>query len=143
MKEEVFMDIVLSGKEIIAAPKETLVPKLNDASFLVSCLPNVLEIKESSSEKAIVVQDTGFSFAKGRITLTISHLAENKMRFESKAMGGASVVDVTFSVNDNQEIIWNAEISLMGILKLVPKGLIEGASNKVIATMMEGIRKTL
>jgi carbon monoxide dehydrogenase subunit G len=136
------MDMMLNGKEVIAAAKETLAIKLNDTVFLASCLPKVLEVKEQSPEKTIVIQETGFTFAKGKLTLTISRLADNKVRFESKAMGGASVVDVSFSTAD-QEVAWSAEINLTGILKLVPKGLIEGAARKIILDIMDGVREKI
>ena len=133
------------------APQE-LWAKLSDARFLVQCIPDVHEVKQSAAEEAVCVLRPGLAFVRGTLELTlrvIEAVAPESIRLSlaTKGIGTTSTVEValTLAVQEaGTRVSWVAEMkSLGGLLKAVPQGLIRGAAQKVITDAWNSVEKQL
>jgi carbon monoxide dehydrogenase subunit G len=70
-----------------------------------------------------------------------------RYRVVSKGVGSNSTVDATISVEpgaDGSTVRWVADlVELGGLLKMVPRGLMQAAAQKVIADVWESVRPKL
>ena len=136
------------GERIFPLTPEQLWPKLRDAAFLVSCIPEGTPHDGATRDKGVCTVRPGFSFASGSLDITIEVAAGNEptaLRFtqKSKGIGTFSEVETALTIAPHEQgakVVWQAEIkSLGGLLKLVPAGLIRGAAHKVIEDVWAGV----
>src|SRR5262249_8792616 len=127
-------------KDFSQAPQEVFA-KLCDAGFLVHCVPDAEAISVSQRDKATCKVRPGFAFVRGTldIVMTVTEavaLASVKLHLASKGIGASSEVEaaLAFSAKDSgTKVKWTADLKkLGGLLKMVPKGLIQGAAQSVI-----------
>ena len=143
--------IHFEGVESYSAPPAALYPKLSDAGFLVGCLPDA-EVHEATPDKAVWKLKPKLSFLTGSLdtTLTVMERVPGesvKYRIAGKAIGAASVVEALLTLKpdgDGTAVHWSADITeLTGLLKMVPKGLVQSAAQKVIADVWAAVRPRL
>jgi carbon monoxide dehydrogenase subunit G len=137
-----------AGERIFPLPPEQLWPKLRDAAFLVSCIPDGTPQPGATRDKGVCTVRPGFSFASGSLDITIEVIdgqEPTSLRFtqKSKGVGTTSEVETSLTIAPHEQgskVVWNADIkSLGGLLKMVPAGLIRGAANKVIEDVWTGV----
>src|SRR5262245_55756534 len=126
-------------RDFAKAPAE-LWAKLNDARFLVRCIPGVEGVTTSEADRAVCTLRPGFAFVRGTLEVTLKVVEatpEKSLRLSvlSKGVGTSSDVEavLTFEPRENgTHLHWRAEVkSLGGLLKAVPTGLVRGAAQKV------------
>ena len=140
------------GERVFALPPEQLWPKLRDAAFLASCIPEGSPHDGATRDRAVCTVHPGFSFMRGSIDVTIEILGGEepttlKYSQKSKGIGSTSEVETSLTLEPHEagaKVQWRAEVkSLGGLLKMVPSGLIRGAANKVIEDGWAGVAAKL
>jgi carbon monoxide dehydrogenase subunit G len=141
-----------SGEHDFNRPPAEVWAKLRDVTFLLSCIPDVQPGAEVEQDRAQFTIRPGFSFVRGKLDATM-HIAEaaesEKLRFAvvSKGVGSSSEVqtDLHFTLKGEKTAVkWTADIKqLGGLLKAVPRGLIQAAAQKVIADVWANISTKL
>jgi 2-furoyl-CoA dehydrogenase large subunit len=138
------------GDKDFGRPPAEVWAKLSDARFLVQCIPGGEVIGQPEPAVAVAKLRPGFSFVRGTLEVTI-RVAEAtpdtlvRLALLSKGIGASSDVESALSLTpqgDGTRLHWTADVkTLGGLLKMVPKGLIQGAAESVIKdvwTQVEG-----
>jgi carbon monoxide dehydrogenase subunit G len=140
-----------AGDRDFALPMNDLFARLSDAAWLAGCLAEV-QITQATADVAAWNLRPKLAFVAGTIdtTLTVTERkAPTEMRAKvfSKGVGTTATVEtlLTFAAQgDGTRVHWEMSISqLTGLLKLVPKGLLQGAAQKVIEDVWVSIEKKL
>jgi carbon monoxide dehydrogenase subunit G len=140
------------GEQEFALPPQHVFAKLSDARFLLECIPGRETTTHADQHKAVFTQRPGFAFVRGTLEVTIDvheTSSESSIKYSlfSKGIGTTSEVEteVTLAEKDGgTHLRWKAEVkNLGGLLKAVPRGLIRGAAQKVIADVWQEIDKKL
>jgi carbon monoxide dehydrogenase subunit G len=122
--------------------------KLNDASFLIQCIPDIQKVTQAEKDIAGCVLRPGFAFVRGTLDMTMritEAVPEKSIRVavSSKGIGSSSTVEASLSftpIEAGTQIHWAADVKEMGgLLKAVPQGLIQAAAQKVIADVWTAI----
>lgn len=144
--------IHFEGVESYPVPPAALYPKLSDAGYLAKCLPDAT-VMEATPDKAEWKMKPKLSFLTGSLDTILT--VTNRVPGESasfhvlgKAIGAASGVDAVLTLKPatggGTDVHWTGDIvELTGLLKMVPKGLIQSAAQKVIADVWAAIRPKL
>lgn len=141
--------IHFDGEEAFPVPPAELYPKLTDAGFLVHCLPDA-EVSAASPDRAAWKLKPKLSFLSGALEtelLVTDRVSPVTTRFliHGKAIGATSTTEAALTFSDaaggGTAVRWTADITaLTGLLKMVPKGLIQATAQKVIADVWAAIR---
>lgn len=140
------------GERIVATPPAQLWPKMRDAAFLATCIPDGTAHEGATRDRAVCTVHPGFSFMRGSLDVTIEILGGEEpttLRYSQKSKGIGSTSDVETLVTlmpfeNGTKIHWKSEVkNLGGLLKMVPGGLIRGAANKVIEDVWTGLAEKL
>jgi uncharacterized protein len=111
--------------------------QLADAGFLATCVPDAT---------------VTLAFISGQLEThltVIERVANQSVTFEAvgKGVGASSTVRSQLMFHpdaDGLRVDWKADVvALTGLLKMVPKGLIQGAAEKVIAEVWGGVHARL
>jgi carbon monoxide dehydrogenase subunit G len=114
--------------------------KLSDAGYLANCLPDA-EVSEATAEKAAWKLKPKLSFITGSLNVEMTRTAYEPgksvaFKVFAKAIGASSTVltQLTFAESGGATAVhWTGDLTeVTGLLKIVPKGLIEGSARKVI-----------
>lgn len=141
-----------AGERIFALPPDQLWPKLRDAAFLATCIPDGTPHPGATRDSAVCTVHPGFSFMRGSLEVTIDVLGgaePTTLKFfqKSKGIGSHSEVETSlvFSAHEQGTMIhWQAEVTTLGgLLKMAPTGLIRGAAHKVIEDVWNGVAAKL
>jgi carbon monoxide dehydrogenase subunit G len=133
------------------APDELFV-KLTDARFLVRCIPDVESVKSAETDHAELVLRPGLRFVRGTLEVVLRIVdaqrpTRARMLISSKGIGSSSEVEARLELaphGDGTRVHWTAEIlSLGGLLKVVPRGLIRGAADKVLGDAWNSVEQQL
>jgi len=126
--------------------------KLADAGFLASCLPDT-QVSDATPEKAIWKLKPKLSFITGSLNVELTrteHEPGKSVSFKvfAKGIGATSTVltHLTFaeSPGGGTAVHWTGDIAeVTGLLKIVPKGLVEGSARKVIEDVWEAVSAKL
>ncbi len=144
--------IQFEGDRDFALPPPALWAKLSDASFLVTCIPDVQAVAKSEPSEAVCTIRPGFAFVRGTLELTIrvSEAVPDqsvKLLLRSKGIGNTSTVEALLALAPQQSgtrVHWSAQVTEMGgLLKMVPQGLVRGAAQKVIADAWAAVEARL
>jgi carbon monoxide dehydrogenase subunit G len=131
-----------AGDKDFPLPPSAVFAKLNDARFLADCVPGRESISAADPRKAVCTQRPGFSFMRGTLEITIEvieALPDSTIKYKllGKGIGSSSEVQTVIALAPNDggtHVHWQAQVvSLGGLLKAVPSGLIQGAAQKIIA----------
>lgn len=144
--------IHFEGRKTFALPVAEVAAKLSDAAFLVSCLPDT-EIVEATSDRAVWKLKPKLAFLSGSLTVEMTATARDPgrsvtFRVQAKAIGTSSTVmtALTFSPTPEggTEVYWTGDVTeVTGLLKMVPKGLIQGSAEKVIEEVWSAVSARL
>ncbi len=144
--------IQLTGERQFAVPIVRLFAELSDLQKVVQSLPEVKTVKSVTSEKAELTVSPGLSFVKGELDTVVEKVSESpptsaNLTIASKGIGSSSKVQASFILEPTDtgtRLKWTADvIELGGLLKLVPKGVLQGAGRKVIVTWLANLEKRL
>jgi carbon monoxide dehydrogenase subunit G len=142
----------MEGDKQFRQSPEELFARLTDLGFVLTCLPDVTEVKSVEAGRARATVRPSFAFVKGTLELTIEKLEElppvsARLLFRNKGIGSSAEVEASFSLSataEGTQLHWVGKLhSLGGLLKLVPKGLIQGAAQKVVADMLDRIERQI
>jgi len=139
--------IHFEGEERFTLPLERVRAALSDGTFLVEAQTNVHSVMESTPDRASWKLKPNFSFLSGTLdtTLQVVERTEGATHFEiaSKSIGATSKVIAHLTFLPDEEgtrVRWTADIlELKGLLKLVPRPLIQATAQKVIADVWADI----
>jgi carbon monoxide dehydrogenase subunit G len=133
--------IQFEGSRLISLPIAVVSEKLSDAGFLVKSLPDS-EVSEATPNKAAWKLRPKLSFLTGGLDAELTAISREPgkavaFKVFTKAMGSSSTVitKLNFRGNEKGETIvdWTGELAeVTGLLKVVPKGLLQGTAQKVI-----------
>lgn len=133
--------IHFEGDKSFPLPVAEVAAKLSDAGFLVNCLPDV-EIAEATPDKAAWKLKPRLSFLTGSLNVEMTTTAREpgkSVAFQvfAKAMGASSTVVTNLNFKEAEgggtAVHWTGDLEqVTGLLKVVPKGLLQGAAQKVI-----------
>src|SRR5262249_53186773 len=128
------------GDRFVPLPPEAVWPKLSDAVYLAGSLADV-EVERADQDFAAWKVRPRLAFAAGTLDVTMAITdrvppSEMRTKLVSKGIGATSSVTTHLLLSPKEtgtQIHWEAEITeLTGLLKMVPKGLIESSARKVI-----------
>jgi carbon monoxide dehydrogenase subunit G len=128
-------------KDIPRFTPESLWEKLSDARFLVQCVPDVHQVAQQERDGATFTLRPGFAFIRGTLDVTMRVVEATspgsvRLTLLSKGIGTSSEVEAVLAISaleTGSRVQWTAEVKqLGGLLKAVPRGLIQGAAQKVV-----------
>ena len=130
------------GEQDFALVPADVWSRLSDARFLVECVPGIEKVLKAEPGSAAWTLRPGLSFMRGTLHVTLRILeavpaTSLRLGLHSKGIGSTSTVEAALvfqAVGDGTHIDWSADINeLGGLLKAVPRGLIQASAQKVIA----------
>jgi carbon monoxide dehydrogenase subunit G len=132
--------IHFEGEKSFARLAADVAAKLSDAAFLVGCLSDA-QVVEATPERAVWKLRPKLSFLTGGLDLTLEATAREPgksvaFRVFSKAIGATSTVNVTLRFREadgGTAVPWTGDlVEVTGLLKMVPKGLLQATAQKII-----------
>lgn len=144
--------LVFEGTETFDRSADTIFSQLADAGWLALALPDS-EVSEATSDHAVWKVRPKFTFMAGNLD-TIAHVTERSpvdrvcYHITSKGVGSSSTVLASLNFIRHQDtttqVVWVAELTeLGGLLKMVPRGLLQATAQKVIDDVWASIRLKL
>jgi carbon monoxide dehydrogenase subunit G len=140
--------IHFEGVEAYTSGPDAVYAKLSDAGFLAGCLPDT-RVGLATADRAEWKVKPKLPFLSGELE-TVAVVTDRtagqtvKYRLDTKGIGSGSVVEavLTFTPDGTgTKVTWTGDITATtGLLKLAPKGLVQGAAQKVIADCWAAIR---
>jgi uncharacterized protein len=140
--------IRFEGREAFSLPQVQLFEKLANAEFLVRSLPDS-EILLATADVSVWKLRPKLGFLSGALetTLTVTGrepASRSTYSVVGKGVGASSTVTAVLCYEPSETgtvVAWTAEVTaLTGLLKLVPKGLIQSAAEKVIADIWTAVK---
>lgn len=141
-----------SGEKKFTQPLDTVWPRISDARFLVDSLKNLEAVISREPDHAEWKLRPALAFVSGSIDTRLQILERVKpsmMRvlLTSKGIGSGSTVEVHLTLAEHEggtRIEYQAEIKeLTGLLKMIPKGLIQSAAQKSIEDVWNGVAERM
>ena len=133
--------IHFEGDRQVPLPVAAVFPKLSDASWLVASIEDA-KVSEATPERAAFKLKPKLSFISGSLDAVMDVTARvlnqtTTFKVFTKAIGASSTVTAklafTESATGGTAIHWVGElVEVTGLLKMVPKGLLQGTAEKVI-----------
>ena len=133
--------IHFEGVQTFPLPVAEVATKLSDAGFLANCVPDA-EVTEAAPDRAVGKVKPKLSFLTGALTLEAVAAGREpgkSVAYEvtSKVIGASSTVKTALEFKAAEgggtAVHWTGDlVAVTGLLKMVPKGLLEGAAKKVI-----------
>src|SRR5688572_27504178 len=120
------MSLQFEGERRLALPREQVWPKLRDAGFLVTCIPDATIVGESTPDRAQCAVKPNLTFVRGNLEVTIQILEAqepNALTFGllSRGVGSSSDVQAKLELTPDgagTQIRWVADVlQLGGLLK--------------------------
>lgn len=144
--------VQFEGSRTFSLPITFVATKLSDAGFLVHSLPDT-EVIEANPDKAVWKNRPKLSFLAGSLTSEIAVIEREEgksvsFKVSSKVMGASSAVVTKLRFREapgNGTVVdWTGELTeVTGMLKAVPKGLIQGTAQKVIEDVWTAVTARL
>src|SRR5262245_1979382 len=144
--------IHFEGDKTFPLPVADVAAKLSDAGFLANCLPDA-EVSEATLDKAAWKLKPKLSFLTGSLNVEMTSTAREPgksaaYKVFAKAIGASSTVvsSLTFAEapGGGTAVHWTGDLTeVTGLLKMVPKGLLQGAAQKVIEDVWAAVGATL
>ena len=133
--------IHFEGDKTFPLPVAEAAAKLSDAGFLDNCLPDA-QVAEATPDKAAWKLRPRLSFLTGSLNVEMTTTAREAgksvaYRVFAKAIGASSTVVSALTFKEAEgggtAVHWTGDLTeVTGLLKVVPKGLLQGAAQKVI-----------
>ena len=140
------------GDRDFPQPPDAVFVKLTDARFLAACVPDVENVSPESPDRATFKVRPSLAFAKGTLDVALQVVEKApptsaRMVLTSKGVGSSSTVEAALGLapqDAGTHLHWIAEVKeLGGLLKLVPRGLIRGAAQKVLDDAWKAVEARL
>lgn len=141
-----------SGTKQFTEPIATVWPCISDARFLVDSLKHVEAVLVREQDQAEWKLRPPFAFVSGTLDTRLEFRertppSAQRLTLTSKGIGSSSTVEVQLTLTEHEggtRIDWHAEITaLTGLLKMVPKGLVQAAAQKSIEDVWAGVAEKL
>ncbi|MBY0513901.1 MAG: SRPBCC family protein [Gemmataceae bacterium] len=132
--------IHFEGDRSFPLPVAEVAAKLSDAAFLAGCLPDATPT-EATADRAAWKLRPKLSFLSGSLDTVLEAVERDPgravaFRVFTKAIGASSTVltRLTFAAAAGGTTVhWTGDLTeVTGLLKMVPKGLLQGTAEKVI-----------
>lgn len=132
--------ISFAGDKSFPVPVSEVAAKLADAGWLVGTLPDV-QVVAAAPERAQWKQKPKLSFVTGSLDATMdrtAHAPGESVTFTvvTKTIGASATVRTRLvfrAADGGTRVDWTGElIEVTGLLKMVPKGLLQATAAKVI-----------
>jgi carbon monoxide dehydrogenase subunit G len=133
--------IHFQGDRSISLPIAEVAAKLSDVSWLVGSLQDA-KVTEATTDRAVWKLKPKLSFVTGSLDTVMEATMRQPVRSVSfrivtKAIGATSTVLATLNFKEaplgGTDIHWTGDLAeVTGLLKMVPKGLLQGTAEKVI-----------
>jgi carbon monoxide dehydrogenase subunit G len=126
--------------------------KLSDIHFVAECIPDVESATFKEPDTALVTIRPGFSFVRGtlEVEIKLADRVENQwMRVlgHGKGIGSSNDVEIRFDLapqGTGTRVHWKADVTnLGGLLKMMPKGLLQAAAQQVIGDVWATVRNKM
>lgn len=143
--------IQFAGERRFPRPVPEIFTKLADAAFLVSCLADA-DVKDASPDRVVWKLKPKLSFLTGSLDASMDVTSREadrvaEFRIVTKAIGASSTVTARLNFQSSDTgttVTWAAElVEVTGLLKMVPKGLLQGTAEKVIEDTWQAIEAKL
>lgn len=144
--------IHFEGVHTFPLPVAEVAAKLSDAGFLANCVPDA-QITEATPGRSAGKIKPKLSFLTGSLTLNADRTAYDPghsvtYQLVTKTIGASSTVTTRLEFKEAEggktAVHWTGDlVSLTGLLKMVPQGLIEGSAKKVIDEIWTELEKKL
>lgn len=142
--------IHFEGVESFPTPPADLYAKLADAGWLAQSLPDT-QVLETSADRATWKVKPKFAFMAGTLD-TIAEITARtageqvRYRVTSTSVGAKSVAESILTIRPagggGSEVQWSGDLTeLGGLLKMVPRGLLQAAAQKVIADAWAALKQ--
>jgi len=140
--------IHFEGAESFPTPPSDLYAKLADAGWLARALPDT-EVQEASADRATWKVKPKFAFMAGTLDTVAEVIGRSdgeqvRYRVTSTSVGAKSVAESTLTIRpaaNGSEVHWAGDLTeLGGLLKMVPRGLLQAAAQKVIADVWVALK---
>ncbi len=135
------------GDESFSLPVAEVAAKLSDAAYLVSCLRDA-QVSTATPDRAAWKLKPKLSFLSGSLDAVLTVVAREPGKSASfqvvtKAIGASGTVMAQLSfqeANGGTTVHWTGDlVEVTGLLKMVPKGLIQSTAEKVIGDVWTAI----
>jgi uncharacterized protein len=133
--------IHFEGDKSFPLPVAEVATKLSDAGFLANCLPDT-QLSVATPDKAVWKLKPKLSFVTGGLNVELTATAREvgksvAFKVFAKGIGATSTVLTHLAFAEAEgggtAIHWTGDLTeVTGLLKVIPKGLIEGSARKVI-----------
>lgn len=143
--------IHFEGEKFFPLPLHLTAAKLSDAGFLAGTLPDA-EVTEAVADRAAWKIKPKLAFLSGSLNVELTRTAsepDKSVAFQvlAKAIGATStvVVVLAFAEKDGGTAVhWTGDLTqVTGLLKMVPKGLLQGSAHKVIEDVWSAVEAKL
>jgi carbon monoxide dehydrogenase subunit G len=143
--------IHFEGEKLFPLPVAEVAAKLSDAGFLANCLPDAT-VSEATPDKATWKIRPKLAFLTGSLNVemtTTGREAGKSATFKvyAKALGASSTVTSTLTFAEGSggtAVHWVGDlVEVTGLLKIVPKGLLQSSAQKVIEDVWTAIAAKL
>lgn len=143
--------IAFAGDRSFPQPLPAVAEKLSDVAWLVGTLPDV-QVTAVAPERAAWRMKPRLSFVSGHLD-TVMERTEHRpgeavgFRVVTKAIGASSTVNIRLAfhaADAGTRVAWTGEVAeVTGLLKMVPKGLLQATAEKVIADVWAAVAARL
>lgn len=144
--------IHFEGVEPLPVGQAVAFGRLADAGWLAQALPDA-EVTDTAADRAAWRVKPKFAFMAGNLD-TVAEVLDRqppavvRYRVASKGVGSNSSVDAVLTLeladDGTSRVRWAANVTeLGGLLKLVPRGLIQAAAQKVIEDVWVAVREKM
>ena len=143
--------IQFEGVETFTSAPAAVFARLSDAGFVANSLPDA-KVITATPDRAEWRVKPKLPFLSGELetVATVTERADEtgiKYRLDSKGIGSGTVVEaalVLVAEGSGTKVNWTGSITAMtGLMKLAPKGLVQGAAQKVLADCWAAVRAKL
>jgi carbon monoxide dehydrogenase subunit G len=145
-------DLQFGGAEQFSANRERLFHAATDLESIARIIPDVESSEPIDDHSARVVVRPGFSFLRGKLTLTIRRTSVDsptaaEFEIHSKGIGVLIIVaaSLAFAEEENgSRLDWNARVvEIKGLAATLGRSLIRGAAEQVIGQCWQKLREEL
>ena len=128
------------GEKTFPLPAADVAAKLSDAAFLVGCLTDA-KVTEATPDRAAWKLKPTLSFLTGSLDVILEATGREPgksvaYKVSTKAIGASSTVLTRLEFREadgGTAVRWTGDLTeVTGLLKMVPKGLIQATAQKVI-----------
>jgi len=143
--------IAFAGDRSFPQPVATVAERLADAGWLVGTLPDV-QVTDATPERAAWRMKPKLGFVSGHLD-TVMERTEHRpgeavsFRVVTKAIGASSTVGIRLAfhaADGGTRVAWSGEVAeVTGLLRMVPKGLLQATAEKVIGDVWAAVAARL